>query len=256
MGVSRVTVVGSGIVGMAATLALSARGIDVVCLEAVEPGGGQSKGPVRIFRVAHATQRLTGLAQRARRGWTAWEPAVGRELIGDHGAVIVGERAEAMRRNLELAGLASEILSPQAARERAGVAVAAGESILYDPAAGNICAGAIMSYLTGATAAEREIARLEVVSGRPDGLDLMSADGVWSTDHLVVCAAEGTPALATAASPFRCATRRAGRRACSTPGGPSPSTDSSSGRAGATRSGCRATPTIRPTGSAPTRRRT
>jgi sarcosine oxidase len=196
MGVSRVTVVGSGIVGMATTLALSNRGIDVVCLEAGEPGGGQSKGPVRIFRMAHATPRLTGLAKRARRGWTAWEPAVGRELIGDHGAVIVGERAEAMRTNLELAGLASEVLSPEEARERAGVGVAPGESVLYDPAAGNICAGAVMSYLTEATARHREIARLEIVAGRPDGLDLMSADGVWTTDHLVVCAAEGTPALA------------------------------------------------------------
>src|SRR5436305_12046683 len=97
MGVSRVTVVGSGIVGMAATLALRERGVDVVCLEAGEPGGGQSKGPVRIFRLAHASQRLTGLAKRARDGWTAWEAPVGRELIGDHGAVVVGDRVGAMR---------------------------------------------------------------------------------------------------------------------------------------------------------------
>ncbi|MCA1689630.1 MAG: FAD-dependent oxidoreductase, partial [Actinobacteria bacterium] len=172
MGVSRVTVVGSGVVGMATALALSERGIDVVCLEAGEPGGGQSKGPVRIFRMAHATQRLTGLAKRARRGWTAWEPAVGRELIGDHGAVVVGARAEVMRTNLELAGLAAEVLGPDEARERAGVAVAPGEPVLFDPAGGNICAGAIMSYLAQTTARHREIARLEIVSGRPDGLDL------------------------------------------------------------------------------------
>jgi sarcosine oxidase len=196
MAATRVTVVGSGIVGMATTLALRERGVDVVCLEAGEPGGGQSKGPVRIFRMAHATQGLTALAKEARAGWTAWEGPVGRELIGDHGAVIVGARVEPMRRNLELAGLGGSLLDAAEVRELVGVDVAPGEPALHDPAGGNICAGAIMSYLTAATEEQRTIARLEVVDRRAGGFDLMTPDGMWSTDHLVVCAGEGTPALA------------------------------------------------------------
>ncbi|MGI8800864.1 MAG: NAD(P)/FAD-dependent oxidoreductase [Solirubrobacteraceae bacterium] len=196
MGVRRVTVVGSGIVGMATALALRERGVDVVSLEAGEPGGGQSKGPVRIFRMAHASRPLTELAKRARDGWTAWEGPVGRELIGDQGAVIVGDRVEPMRRNLELAGLAGNVLDPSEVRARAGVAAAPGEAALLDSAGGNICAGAIMSYLAAATEDQRTITRLEIVERRADGLDLLTSDGIWSTDHLVICAAEGTPALA------------------------------------------------------------
>ncbi len=196
MGANAVTVVGSGIIGMATALALRERGVEVVCIEAGEPGGGQSKGPVRIFRMAHCSRPLTELARRARAGWTAWEGPVGRELIGDHGAVIVGDRALAMRGHLEQAGLDSSMLDPAQVRDRAGVAIAAGEPALHDPAGGNICAGAIMSYLAAATEPQRTITRVEVVDRRPGGLDLLTPDGIWSTDHLVVCAGEGTPALA------------------------------------------------------------
>jgi sarcosine oxidase len=101
-----------------------------------------------------------------------------------------------MRHNLEHAGLGWSTLGPVEARDRAGVAVAADEPVLCDPAGGNICAGAIMSHLTAATDSDRTITRLEVVDRRGGGLDLMTPDGIWSTDHLVVCAGEGTPALA------------------------------------------------------------
>ncbi|MEA2298023.1 MAG: hypothetical protein QOF77_959 [Solirubrobacteraceae bacterium] len=188
--------IGSGIIGMATTLALRRRGVDVACLEAGEPGGGQSKGPVRIFRMAHAGQGLTVLAKRARQGWTDWEAPVGRELIGDHGAVIVGGRAEAMARNLEFAGVAGETLDADAVRRRVGAELAPGETALLDPAGGNICAGAIMGYLTAATEAQRTITRLEVAARGADGFDLLTPEGIWSTEHLVLCAGEGTPALA------------------------------------------------------------
>jgi sarcosine oxidase len=192
----RVTVVGAGIIGMATTLALRERGVDVVCLEAAEPGGGQSKGPVRIFRMAHATARMTALAMHARDAWGAWEGPVGRELIGDHGCVFAGAGVEPMRRNLEAAGLAAESLDAEGARDHCGVDAAAGEPLLRDPGAGNICAGAIMSYLAEKTAPVRSITRLEAIERRGDGFDLLTADGMWSTDHVVVCAGEGTPALA------------------------------------------------------------
>lgn len=192
----RVTVVGAGVIGMAATVALRERGVDVVCLEAGEPGGGQSKGPVRIFRLAHSTERMTGLARRARAGWATWEAALGRELIGDHGAVLIGDGVAAMRGHLDRAGLASDELDGAAVGDRVGVAMHAGEPALHDPAGGNICAGAIMSHLAGATEPARTTSRLEVVARRSGGLDLMTPDGIASTDHLVVCAGEGTPALA------------------------------------------------------------
>lgn len=192
----RVTVVGAGIIGMATTLALRERGVDVVCLEAASPAGAQSKGPVRIFRMAHATARMTGLAMHARDAWTAWEGPVGRELIGDHGAVVVGPGVEPMRRHLQAAGLAAEALDGEEARARVGIDVGAGEPLLLDPAGGNICAGAIVAHLAETTAPQRSITRLEAIERRGDGFDLLTADGIWSTDHIVVCAGEGTPPLA------------------------------------------------------------
>jgi sarcosine oxidase len=198
MSPERVTVVGAGIIGMATTLALRERGIDVVCIEAEGPAAGQSKGPVRIFRMAHGSARMTALAMHARDAWTAWEGPVGRELIGDHGCVVAGDGVPEMRRNLVAAGLAGEGLDLRRARELAGIVpVGAGDApLLFDPAGGNICAGAIVSYLAEQTAGIRSLARVEAIERRGGGFDLLTAEGIWPTDHVVVCAGEGTPSLA------------------------------------------------------------
>ena len=63
-------IVGAGLAGSAAAWAASARGLDVVLLEAFDPGhrNGSSHGSARIFRRAYPDPlyvRLTGNAGRA-----------------------------------------------------------------------------------------------------------------------------------------------------------------------------------------------
>jgi sarcosine oxidase len=50
----KVAVVGGGVVGLSATVALLRRGADVRCYESGEPMGERSAGDTRIFRLAHA----------------------------------------------------------------------------------------------------------------------------------------------------------------------------------------------------------
>lgn len=191
-----VTVIGSGVIGMATTLALMEHGADVACIERECPGAGQSKGPVRIFRLAHETPELTALAVRARTGWTRWEGMVGRELIGTQGLVLSGRHADPQRAHLAAAGLAHTVLTPAQAQAQAGLTAGAGELLVRDEGGGNICAGAIMKYLEEHTESARTITRVEAIQRRSDGFDLLTADGVWRTERLVICAGEGTPPLA------------------------------------------------------------
>lgn len=192
----QITVIGSGVIGMATTLALRERGLDVACLEAEAPGAGQSKGPVRIFRFAHVTPALTSLAVQARAGWARWEVPLERSLIGDQGVVLTGRRAVAERRNLAADGLPHKVLAPAEAEAQAGLVADSGELLVRDESGGVICVGAIMKYLEDQTAEQRTIARVEAIERRADGFDLLTADGVWRTERIVICAGQGTPPLA------------------------------------------------------------
>ncbi|MDX6645646.1 MAG: hypothetical protein QOK40_1373, partial [Miltoncostaeaceae bacterium] len=64
-----VAVVGAGVIGLSAALAMRDRGAGVLVLDAGSPGGGQSAGPGRVFRHLHERPELVGLARAAREGW-------------------------------------------------------------------------------------------------------------------------------------------------------------------------------------------
>ena len=91
--------VGAGICGLATAFELERRGHRALVLEAEGVGAGQSAGLARIFRIAHRDAWLCALALEARERWREWERALGPELLGDEGLVVVGgeEQAEAMR---------------------------------------------------------------------------------------------------------------------------------------------------------------
>jgi glycine/D-amino acid oxidase-like deaminating enzyme len=94
-----VVVVGAGICGLATAFELERRGHRALVLEAEAVGAGQSAGLARIFRIAHRDPELCRLALEARERWRDWERALGTELLGDEGLVVIGgeEQAEAMR---------------------------------------------------------------------------------------------------------------------------------------------------------------
>nr|WP_255396344.1 FAD-dependent oxidoreductase [Kocuria sp. CNJ-770] len=70
---SRVAVVGAGIVGLATAHALRARGADVTLYESGPPGGGQSAGQSGSSGTPTTTP-----------GWWRWSPAAG--LCGGPGS--------------------------------------------------------------------------------------------------------------------------------------------------------------------------
>jgi monomeric sarcosine oxidase len=115
-------IVGAGLAGSAAARAASARGLDVVVLEAFGPGhaNGSSHGSARIFRRAYPDPlyvRLTGLAGDL---WRELQDAAGERLLTRTGGLDFGAARDPGRLYEVLAGcgVPAELLAPAAAAER------------------------------------------------------------------------------------------------------------------------------------------
>jgi len=115
-------IVGAGLAGSAAAWAASARGLDVVVLEAFESGhrNGSSHGSARIFRRAYPDPlyvRLTGIAGER---WRQLEDRAGERLLTLTGGLDFGATRNPRRLHEVLAscGVPAELLEPEAAAER------------------------------------------------------------------------------------------------------------------------------------------
>ncbi|MGH3210255.1 MAG: FAD-dependent oxidoreductase, partial [Trebonia sp.] len=115
-------IVGAGLAGSAAAWAASARGLDVVVLEAFGPGhrNGSSHGSARIFRRAYPDPlyvRLTGTAEAS---WRRLEDQAGERLLTQTGGVDFGAARDPLRLHevLTSCGVPAELLAPAAAAER------------------------------------------------------------------------------------------------------------------------------------------
>lgn len=86
-------VVGGGICGLAALDALRQDGVDAVLVEQGRPGGAQSAGVVRIFRLAHDDAEHVALAWQARELWQAWEERFSTPLVAPTALVMAGDGA-------------------------------------------------------------------------------------------------------------------------------------------------------------------
>jgi len=115
-------IVGAGLAGSAAAWAASARGLDVVLLEAFGPGhrNGSSHGSARIFRRAYPDRlhvRLTGTAGEL---WRKLEDEADEKLLTPTGGLDFGatRNPQLLHDVLTSCGVPAELLEPEAAAER------------------------------------------------------------------------------------------------------------------------------------------
>jgi sarcosine oxidase len=115
-------IVGAGLAGSAAAWAASARGLDVVVLEAFAPGhkNGSSHGSARIFRRAYPDPLYVRLTGTARERWRELEDQAGETLLRLTGGLDFGATRNPRRLHEVLAGcgVPAELLGPDAAAER------------------------------------------------------------------------------------------------------------------------------------------
>jgi monomeric sarcosine oxidase len=115
-------IVGAGLAGSATAWAASARGLDVVVLEAFGPGhrNGSSHGSARIFRRAYPDPlyvRLTGAAGEL---WRQLQDQAGETLLTLTGGIDFGatRNPRLLHEVLTSCNVPAELLGPEAAAER------------------------------------------------------------------------------------------------------------------------------------------
>jgi monomeric sarcosine oxidase len=115
-------IVGAGLAGSAAAWSATARGLDVVLLEAFGPGhkNGSSHGSARIFRRAYPDPLYVRLTGRAEERWRQLEDQAGERLLTLTGGVDFGAARDprALHAVLASCGVPAELLPAQAAAER------------------------------------------------------------------------------------------------------------------------------------------
>jgi sarcosine oxidase len=93
---TKVAVVGAGVMGCAAAWALAERGAEVTLYEQfdAEHARGSSHGRTRIFRLAYPEPHWVELAEEALTGWRELEQRAGRQLLALHGLIELCSRVE------------------------------------------------------------------------------------------------------------------------------------------------------------------
>ena len=135
---TRVAVVGAGIMGAATAWQLARRGVDVVVHEQFDAdhARGSSHGRSRIVRLAYPDPEWVRFAAEARDGWAELEQESGTRLLELHGLVEVASRPEhTSAAGLEAEGIEHSFLSPDEAAAL-GVVVPEGWVALHEPSGG------------------------------------------------------------------------------------------------------------------------
>jgi sarcosine oxidase len=192
-----VAIVGAGIVGLSTARALRDRGLRVTIYERHAPGGGQSAGHTRIFRLNHADARLVVLAQRARRIWSRWEDEYGVSLIGRDGVLVAGPTAPARRDGLQRAGEHDRWLDAAEQAAYLPVLRPLAGPVLLDAGGGPIRTDEAIGAL--ALDLGEALRRAEVLAVRPvpgPGVELLTPQGGHRHDAAVICAGQDTVRLA------------------------------------------------------------
>ena len=155
---TRVAVVGAGVMGSATAWALAERGADVTLYEQFADGHsrGSSHGRTRIFRLAYPEPHWVELAQEALAGWRELERATGTELLGLHGLVELCSSVEVSSRDVLAArGIEHSLLERESLRGR-GVELPDGWIALWQEDAGVVLAEEAIAAFRGAVQVRRE----------------------------------------------------------------------------------------------------
>jgi sarcosine oxidase len=181
----KVSVVGAGVMGLAAARAIAQRGHDVTVYEQFElkHTRGSSHGASRIFRLSYAEEYWIRLAQRAYELWRELERESGRELLSLYGLLDVDPDPRARLAAFESTGVDYEELTPAQARERFGVVYDDVERVVFTRDAGIAHAdSAIEAFAAGARSAGAEIREHSRVDSLEDvpGDRVVVAAGGWA----------------------------------------------------------------------------
>ncbi len=165
---TKVAVVGAGVMGSAAAWALAARGADVTLYEQFDDGHtrGSSHGRTRIFRLAYPEEHWVVLAEEALAGWRDLEREAGRELLELYGFLELCSSVEVSSHDMLAArGIEHGLLDADALRGR-GVDLPPGWIALWQPDAGVVLAEAAISAFRGdIPVVRRRVEALEDVEG-------------------------------------------------------------------------------------------
>jgi monomeric sarcosine oxidase len=188
-----VVIVGAGLAGSAAALALSQRGRSVVLLEQFAPGhlSGSSHGSARIVRRAYGDGLYTQLTGRAFDLWREVERASGAKILRIYGGLDFGPRRHvpAVAAHLAAAGVAHEVLPANEAMRRWPGMEFEGE-VVYHPQAGTMDAALAVSTMIELSGADVRYETAAVsVSPRGSAVDIGLADGTSLTAQTVVVSA-------------------------------------------------------------------
>jgi sarcosine oxidase len=139
---TKVAVVGGGVMGCAAAWALAERGADVTIHEQfdAEHSRGSSHGRTRIFRLAYPEPQWVELAQEALAGWRELGQRAGRELLAFHGLVELCTSVEVSSSDVLAArGIEHRLLKADELRTH-GVELPEGWVALWQPDGGVVLA--------------------------------------------------------------------------------------------------------------------
>ena len=190
--------IGGGVVGLSATVALLRQGVDVRCYEVGEPMGERSAADTRIFRLAHTYPDMVELAARSRALFTEWSERAGAALVDEVGTVVSGAEAATWAKAMATAGAAYTMVEMGSPLLRLPAATFAGPALI-DWAGGVIRVDRIRAFLVKAAGNHLRTARVDAVEEITAGVRVRSGADVDTFDTALLCAGAGTSALAAGA---------------------------------------------------------
>lgn len=194
----RVAVVGAGIAGASAAVALALRGHEVRGFEQFSRGHvwGSSHGHSRIIRKTYPDRFHTGLMLRAYPLWEHWQELAGEAWVERSGILYLGPEdhpdLKTLADALDHHRVPWELWEPARSLEEAGLCLSASEVGIYQPEAGMVRASRAVSGLLELSERLGAVwtfdSRVDQIRPESSGVVVVSGEGDWAVDSVVICA--------------------------------------------------------------------